>query len=110
MPLDHGRRLDQHHGVKSLWLYPVKPHPEEPVGGEEPKPTAACRRRTVALQTPRKWADRGVVKRLLAVASSRKAPPGEPESASALGLSLAMVLQSQCSILHRPRSPGRVLW
>ena len=39
MPLDHGCRLDQHHGVENLWPNPVKPHPEEPVSGEEPKPT-----------------------------------------------------------------------
>ncbi len=39
MPLDHGCRLDQHHGVEDLRPNPVKPHPEEPVGGEEPKPT-----------------------------------------------------------------------
>ena len=39
MPLDHGCRLDQHHGVQDLRPNPVKPHPEEPVCGEEPKPT-----------------------------------------------------------------------
>ena len=39
MPLDHGCRLHQHHGVEDLRPNPVKPHPEEPVGGEEPKPT-----------------------------------------------------------------------
>ena len=39
MPLDHGCRLDQHHGVENLWPNPVKPHPEEPVCGEEPKLT-----------------------------------------------------------------------
>ena len=39
MPVDHGCRFDQHHGVEDLWPNAVKPHPEEPVGGEEPKPT-----------------------------------------------------------------------
>jgi hypothetical protein len=39
MPLDHGCRLNQHHGVEDLWPNPVKPHPEEPIDGEEPKPT-----------------------------------------------------------------------
>ena len=39
MPLDHGCRLDQHHGVEDLRPNPVKPHPEEPVGGEEPRST-----------------------------------------------------------------------
>ena len=41
MPLDHGCRLDQHHGVEDLRPNPVKPHPEEPVGGEDPKLTRA---------------------------------------------------------------------
>ena len=36
MPLDDGRRFDQHHGVQDLRADPVKPHPEPPVGGEEP--------------------------------------------------------------------------
>ena len=35
MPLDHGGRLNQHHGLQGLWPNPVKPHPEEPVGAEE---------------------------------------------------------------------------
>ena len=35
MPLDHGYRLDQHHGVQGLWPNPVKPHPEEPIRAEE---------------------------------------------------------------------------
>ena len=35
MPLDHGCRLDQHHGVQGLWPNPVKPHPEEPIRAEE---------------------------------------------------------------------------
>ena len=38
MPLDYGCGLDQHHGVEELWPNPIKPHPEEPVCGEEPKP------------------------------------------------------------------------
>ena len=37
MPLDDGGWLDQHHGVEDLRPNPVKPHPEEPVCGEEPK-------------------------------------------------------------------------
>ena len=37
MPLEHGCRLDQHHDVQGLWPNPVKPHPEQPVGGEEPR-------------------------------------------------------------------------
>ena len=41
MPLDHGCWFDQHHGVEYLRPYSVKPHPEEPVGGEEPKLTRA---------------------------------------------------------------------
>jgi len=41
MPLDHNCRLDQHHGVEDLRPNPVKPHPEQPVGGEEPKLTRA---------------------------------------------------------------------
>jgi hypothetical protein len=39
MPLDHGCRLDQHHGVKDLRPSSVKPHPEEPVGAEQPRAT-----------------------------------------------------------------------
>jgi len=41
MPLDHGCGFDQHHGVEDLWQNPVKPHPEEPVGRDEPKLTRA---------------------------------------------------------------------
>jgi len=41
MPLDHGCRLDQHHGVEDLRPSSVKPHPEEPVCEEEPKPAFA---------------------------------------------------------------------
>jgi hypothetical protein len=37
MPLDHGYRFDQHHGVEDPRPNSVKPYPEEPVGGEEPK-------------------------------------------------------------------------
>jgi peptidoglycan/xylan/chitin deacetylase (PgdA/CDA1 family) len=36
-PMDHGCRFDQHHGVEDLRPKSVKPHPEEPVGGEEPQ-------------------------------------------------------------------------
>ena len=35
MPLDHGRRFDQHHGVQGLWPKPVKADPEKTVGAEE---------------------------------------------------------------------------
>jgi hypothetical protein len=41
MALDHACRLDQHHGVENLRPNPIEPYPEEPVGGEEPKPTWA---------------------------------------------------------------------
>ncbi len=41
MPLDDGCRFDQHHGVEDLWPDPVKPNPEQPVGGEEPRPARA---------------------------------------------------------------------
>ena len=41
MPLDHGGRLDQHHGLQGLWPNPVKPHPEKPVGAEEFRATRA---------------------------------------------------------------------
>jgi hypothetical protein len=39
MPLDHGCRLDQHHGIEDLRPNPVKPNPEKSVRGEEPNPT-----------------------------------------------------------------------
>lgn len=41
MPLNNGHRLDQHHGVEDMRPNPVKPGPEEPVGGEELKLTWA---------------------------------------------------------------------
>ena len=41
MPLDDGRRLDEHHGVEDLRPDSVKPHPEQAVGGEEPRPARA---------------------------------------------------------------------
>ena len=41
MPLDHGCRLHQYHRVQGPRPDPVKPHPEEPVCGEQPKPTRA---------------------------------------------------------------------
>ena len=41
MPLDHGCWFDQQHGVEALRPNSVKPHPEEPVGGEKPKLTRA---------------------------------------------------------------------
>ena len=37
MPLDDGCRLDQHHGVEDLRPEPVKPRPQQPVGGEKPR-------------------------------------------------------------------------
>ena len=37
MPLDDGCRFDQHHGVEDLRPDSVKPNPEQPVGGEEPR-------------------------------------------------------------------------
>jgi len=37
MPLDDGRRFDQHHGVEDPRPDSVKPHPEQPVGGEKPR-------------------------------------------------------------------------
>ena len=39
MPLDHGCWFDQHQRVEDLRPHSVKPHPQEPVGGEEPKLT-----------------------------------------------------------------------
>jgi hypothetical protein len=41
MPLDDGCRLDQHHGVEDLGSDSGKPHPEQPVGGEEPRAARA---------------------------------------------------------------------
>lgn len=38
MPLDDGCRFDQDHGVEDLRPDPVKPDPEQPVGGKEPRP------------------------------------------------------------------------
>ena len=35
MPVEHSCRFDQHHGVEDLRPESVKPHPEQPVGGEE---------------------------------------------------------------------------
>jgi hypothetical protein len=39
MPLDHGRRLYQHHSVEDLRPNPVKPNSEKSVRGEETNPT-----------------------------------------------------------------------
>ena len=36
MPLNDGCWFDQHHGVEDLRPDSVEPHPEHPVGGEEP--------------------------------------------------------------------------
>ena len=41
MPLDNGCRFDQHHGVEDLRPDSVKPHPEQLVGGEKPRPAGA---------------------------------------------------------------------
>jgi len=41
MPLDDGCRLDQHHGVEDLRPDSVKPRPQQPVSGEEPRPARA---------------------------------------------------------------------
>ncbi len=41
MPLDHGCRFDQHHGVEDLWPDRVEPRPKQPIGGEEPRPARA---------------------------------------------------------------------
>ena len=41
MPLDDGCRLDQHHSVEDLRPDSVKPHPQHPVGAEEPRPAGA---------------------------------------------------------------------
>ena len=38
MPVDHSCRFDQHHGVEDLRPNAVKPHPEQPVWEEEPRP------------------------------------------------------------------------
>ena len=37
MPVEHSCRFDQHHCVEDLRTDSVKPHPEQPVGGEEPR-------------------------------------------------------------------------
>ena len=37
MPGEHGCRFDQHQGVEDLRPDPVKPNPEQPVGGDEPR-------------------------------------------------------------------------
>src|ERR1035437_9069106 len=39
MPLDDGCWFDQHHAVEDLRPNSVKPYPQEPVGGEEPRAT-----------------------------------------------------------------------
>ena len=41
MPLDDGCRFDQHHGVEDLRPDSEEPRPEQPVGGEEPRPARA---------------------------------------------------------------------
>jgi hypothetical protein len=41
MPLDHGCRLHQRHGVQDLRPDPVQPNPKQPICGEELKTTFA---------------------------------------------------------------------
>ena len=41
MPVNYSCRFDQHHGVEDLRPDSVKPHPEQPVGREEPGPARA---------------------------------------------------------------------
>jgi hypothetical protein len=41
MPLQHGRRFDQHHGVDCLRPKSVEPDPEQSVCIEEPPTTSA---------------------------------------------------------------------
>ena len=41
MPFDHGRGFDEYQGFENLRPQSVKPHPQEPVGGKEPKPVRA---------------------------------------------------------------------
>ena len=41
MPLNDSGWFDQHHGVEDLRPDPLEPHPEQPVGGEEPRPARA---------------------------------------------------------------------
>ena len=40
-PLDHSRRFDEDQGFEDLRPYSVKPDPQEPVGGKEPKSVRA---------------------------------------------------------------------
>ena len=37
MPVEHSCRFDQNLGVEDLRPDSVKPHPEQPIGGEEPR-------------------------------------------------------------------------
>jgi hypothetical protein len=37
MPVEHSCRFDQYHGVEDLGPDSVKQHPEQSVGGEEPR-------------------------------------------------------------------------
>ena len=53
MPLDHGCWLDQHQGSEDLRPNPIKPHPEEPVCGEEPKPTGVLAAQDAHLMSKR---------------------------------------------------------
>jgi len=39
VPLDHGRRLHQHHEIQAAWSDPVKPDLDYAVDGEQPNTT-----------------------------------------------------------------------
>ena len=41
MPLSHGSRFNQHHGVEDLRKNAVEPNPEQPVSGEQSELTRA---------------------------------------------------------------------
>jgi hypothetical protein len=41
MPLDHSRRFDEYQSFEDLRPRLVKPNPQEPVGGKEPKSVRA---------------------------------------------------------------------
>jgi hypothetical protein len=41
MPFDHSRRFDEYQGFEDLRPHSVKPDPQEPVGGKEPKSVTA---------------------------------------------------------------------
>jgi hypothetical protein len=51
MPLDHRCRFDQDQGVEDLRPHSVQDHPEESVGGEEPKPSSTLPRQDAHLMS-----------------------------------------------------------